>query len=173
MLPDLFPGLDGASPLYAAMKSLPASGLATLTKRGSDQGPSDFTNELADVYEGFEKGNLPSFDRLVGNMARPGKGLEQMFQGTPIGQADAGVMESTLSPGYAYGEEPLSASEATYTFAPLLDAATAMLPSLTAAGTGSQGYGGYLMDKWGSKALRKDAGKGTSLPAYVGKRLMR
>lgn len=174
LLPKLFPGLSGASPFYQEMAQLPAAQLAMLSRRGSDQGPSDFTNALADVYGDMgATGHLPSTTRLLRNLTNPGRGLERTFTGTPLGAAPKGSSESYTDPGYAYGMEPLTASESVYQFAPLLDAALIGLPQITAQAMGSQGYGGYLMDKYGSRMLRRKPEKTPYIGSFVGRRLLR
>jgi hypothetical protein len=173
LLPKLFPGLSGASPLYKELSTLPAAQLAMLSKRGSDQGPSDFTNALADVYsDAATQNTLPETGPLLRNLTNPGRGLERTFTGTPLGQAPKGSTPSYEDPKYAYGMEPLTTSESAYQFAPLLDAALIGLPALTAGALGSQGYGGYLMDRYGSQNLNRKPSKTKYIGSYVGRRLL-
>lgn len=173
LLPKLFPGLSGASPFYQEMANLPAAQLAMLANRRSDQGPSDFTNALADVYTDMgTSGTLPSTTRLLRNLTNPGQGLERTFTGTPLGAAPKGSTESYTDKGYAYGMEPLTAAESAYQFAPLLDASLVGLPTLTAEAMGSEGVGGYQMDKYGARNLNRAPKKTKYIGGYVGRRLL-
>ena len=170
LLPKLFPGFSGASPLYQSLADLPAAQLGML--RGNWKGtPSSTVNAIGSVYEKIGKDSwFPSADKMLGNLAKPGKGIEEMFGGVKAGRGD---QESYTAPGYQYGMEPLNASYAADQYGALLDAALLPLASETAAKYGSEGYGGWLIDKWGSKALKKPAGKGKPIYASVGRKLMR
>jgi hypothetical protein len=174
LIPELFPGLSGASPLYQAMAELPAAAMGMLSKRGYDGGPSDLVNAIGGVYEGFAEDRLPSFDEMFRNLSNPkqGGGIDTMFSGEKAGKGD---IESTLSPGYVYGAEPPLMGESATAYSPMLDAALMMLPGPTAAKYSSSvgGYGSYLMDRWGSRAIKRPPGKGRTINEYVGRRLMR
>jgi hypothetical protein len=174
LIPELFPGLSGASPLYQAMAELPAAAMGMMAKRGYDGGPSDLVNAVGGVYEGFAEDTLPSFDQMFRNLSNPkeGGGIDVMFSGEKAGPGD---YESTLSPGYVYGQEPPLMGESATMYAPMLDAALMMLPGPTAAKYSSEvgGYGSYLMDRWGSRAIKRPPGKGRTINEYVGRRLMR
>jgi hypothetical protein len=101
------------------------------------------------------------------------KGINAMFSGQKAGKGD---YESTLAPGYAYGQEPLPMGEAAGTMAGLLDAMliNESLP-VQAKYSGSMpgSWGSYLIDKGSSKALGKKAGRGVPLNKFVGRRIFR
>jgi hypothetical protein len=173
LLPTLMPGVGGAEPLYQNLAALPAGQLGVLADRGYDGGPSDLVNAIGDFYvDAGVKNELPSFDSTFRNLTNPksGGGIDQMFSGV---KAKPGDQESYASPGYVYGAEPPSAADAAYLYAPYLDATLSLLPAETAMKYGSEGFGGYLMDQYGSKALKKPLGKGKPINTYVGRKLMR
>jgi hypothetical protein len=174
LLPTVFPKMSGASPAYQLLSDMPAYQLGILSKRGFDGGPSDVANAVGNFYEGAggPKNDLPEFDKVFRNLSDPksGGGIDQMFSGVEAGRGD---QESYTSPGYVYGGEPPAAGIAAQSYTSMVDAALSLLPAPTAMKYGSEGYGGYLMDKWGSRALKRPAGKGQPINTWVGKRLMR
>jgi hypothetical protein len=170
MLPRVFPKLEGATPLYDLMSSLPAAQLAMLSKRGFDGGPSDLANGVGKLYQGFGNNELPDFDTLWNNLSSPKKsgGIAELFQGAKAGKGDYDPYGS----GYEYGKEPLPMGEAASTYQGLLDAVLATtMPTETAGKYSAQGN--YLIDQASSKALKRPAGKGTPIYKSVGRRLFR
>ncbi len=177
MLPKLFPNVSGASPFYQNLASMPAAQLAMLSKRSFDGGPSDLVNAVGKFYQnaGGPDSDLPDFNDVMANLQHPGKGVSTMFEGEKFrpNMARRGESESYTNPGYVYGKEPPPAGIAATSYGTMLDAALSLLPMETAAKYGSApgGYGSYLIDKWGGKALKRPAGKGKPINSWVGKRI--
>lgn len=165
MLGRALKGVPGASPLYERASEIPAYTWAQLSKRNFSGSPKSIANSLGRTYANFGKGKIPSTDTMLKNLAHPksGGGIDQMFNG---------VKDKSTESGYAYGQEPMPAGEQAYTYAPMLDAAlSATLPTATAAKYGSEGYGGFLLDKATLKVMKKPPGKGPSVNQRVGKKL--
>lgn len=143
--------------------------MALLLGRGT---PQSTTNRIGTIYHrAGTSGDLPSTQRLLRGFTR-GRGTQDMIMGVKAGKGD---YPSSIAPGYVYGQEPMSATEAVGTAGPLLDAALYGLPlNVQAAyGSGPGGWGSYLFDRWASKAMKRPAGKGPSVTRYVGRRLFR
>lgn len=171
LLPRVFKGLSPADPLYNRLAAMPAAQMAMLSG-GYSGSPEDLANNLGKLYEGAARGNLPSTQKMIGQLGKS-KGINDLFGGV---KARGGAMESYTAPGYAYGQEPLAMGEAAYTLSGLLDAALYNEPLNVQAkygGSAPGSWGGYLIDKGSSKALKKKAGKGTSLNRYVSRRIFR
>jgi hypothetical protein len=169
LLPSVFKGLSPAEPLYTNLANMPAGAMARLM--GGNGNTSRYVNNLGKLYERAGEENwLPSTGRMLGNLQRGKGGIQDMFQGV---KAKKGAYESTIAPGYEYGKEPLPLGEASSQYGSLLDAALYGEPLTVRSKYGSQtgGWGGYLIDKWGSKALKKPAGKGRPIYKSVGRRL--
>jgi hypothetical protein len=171
MLPRVFKGLTPAQPTYTHLGEMPAGAMARLM--GGSGNTSRYVNNLGKLYQRAGQENwLPSTGRMLGNLERGKGGIEDMFQGV---KAKKGDYPSTLSPGYVYGKEPLPLGEASSQYGSLLDAALYGEPMTVRSKYGSQtgGWGGYLIDKWGSKALNKPAGKGKPIYKSVGRNLFK
>ena len=169
MLPRVFKGLTPASPLYTSLSQIPAGEMALIMSKGT---PQAIANKLGKTYKAAgTTGELPTTGQLLKNLSK-GKGVEDMFQGV---KAKKGDYESTLAPGYAYGQEPMSMADATSRYGSLLDAALYEEPLATRQKYSSEpgGWGSYLIDKWASKAMKKPAGSGKPIYKYVGRRLFR
>jgi hypothetical protein len=169
MLPKAVEGITPADPSYDRLASLPAAEIATLM--GGSGKPSRFVNNLGKLYNKADAtGWLPSTDRMLGNLAKGKGGLESLFEGEKAGKGDS---ESYTMPGYAYGAEPLMLGEASGTMSGMLDAALVGEPLAFQQKYGSEGWGGFLIDKWGSKAMKRAPGKGPAVNEFVTKRLSR
>jgi hypothetical protein len=172
MIPRVFKGLTPASPLYNTLSAIPAGSMAQILGKGTTQST---VNKLGKIYKsaGTGTGSFPTTEKLLAKLTK-GKGVEDMFMGE---KAKKGDVESTYAPGYAYGSEPMGMAETASAYGTLLDAALYGLPQATrlkySADPASGGWGNYLIDKWGSKAMKKPAGKGVPINKYVGKRLFR
>lgn len=171
MLPRVFKGLDPSSPLYNRLSDIPAGAMAQILGKGTVQST---TNKLGKIYKGAgTTGDLPTTERLLAKLTQ-GKGTQDMFQGVKAGKKDP---QSTIAPGYVYGQEPMGMAEASSTYGTLLDAAMYGAPAAMrakySADPGAGGWGNYLIDRWGSKAMKKPAGKGQPITKYVGRRLFR
>ena len=167
MLPRVFKNLDPSNPMYAELSDLPVGAWGLISGKGT---PQSIANKVGNLYQNAgTTGHVPAPGSLLHDLTR-GKGLEDMFQGVKAGKGDA---QSYYNPGYVSGKEPMPMGTATQTFGPLLDAALWGLPADTAAKYGSTGPGAYLIDKWGSKALKKPAGAGKPIYRYVGRHMQR
>lgn len=169
MLPRVFPGLTPADPLYGNLAELPVGQWATILGNGS---PQSLANTVGGIYHrAGTTGNLPSTDRLLRSLQR-GNGVEDMIEGVKAGPND---YQSSIAPGYVYGQEPMPMAEAATAYGSLLDAALSQEPLLTAQkyGVESGGWGSFLVDKWASKAMKRAPGKGTPVYRSVGRRLFR
>jgi hypothetical protein len=165
----VFKGLDPSNPTYTNLAELPAGAWAEILGKGSVQST---TNKLGKIYKGAgTTGDIPSTGELLKNLTK-GRGVEDTFQGV---KAKKGDYPSSIAPGYAYGQEPLPMGEATSQYGTLLDAALYGSPEAMRAKYSSQagGWGGYLIDKWASKAMKKPAGAGKPIYKYVGRRLFK
>lgn len=169
MLPLVFPHLDPSDPLYGTLSRLPAGAWAQILGNGSVQSTA---NKLGGIYHrAGMQANLPSTDRLLQQL-RQGGGVKDMFQGVKAGKHD---YESYSQPGYVYGQEPMPIGEATSAYGTLLDAALSQEPLMTAQkyGAMSGGWGSYLIDKWASKAAKKQPGRGKAIYRYVGSKIFK
>lgn len=169
MLPRVFKGLTPASPLYTNLSKIPAGEMALIMSKGT---PQAIANKLGKTYKSAgTTGDLPTTQDLLKNLQR-GKGVQDMFQGV---KAKKGDYPSSIAPGYAYGQEPMSMAESASRYGSLLDAALYEEPLATRQKYSSEpgGWGSYLIDKWSSKAMKKPAGKGAPIYKYVGRRLFR
>lgn len=173
LIPKVAPGLSSTSPLYQEMAAEPASQLGTIlsgTKRVkqpvypsshysqsaggyvSSKGKSGnvgstTVNSLGNFYDrAINKESYPTFGELIHNLDTAGK---RSLIGTQLG--------GTVPLGYA----AQNASN-------LYSAAFSTLPSDTAAAYGAEVEG--LIDKYGSKFLKKPVGKAPAMNKWVGKR---
>lgn len=167
LLPRVFKHLEGGNPLYTRLSEIPAGEMALLMGKGT---PRSVANEIGGIYQQAGAFNaMPSTQELLRGFTH-GKGLKDMFQGVP---AKKGDQESYSAPGYVYGQEPMGMGSATSAIEGLLDAAFYGAPPGMLEKYGSTGQGGYLIDKWASRALKKPAGKGQPIYRFVGKKLFR
>lgn len=172
MLPRVFgKGFTPANPVYARLASMPAAQMAMLAG-GYGGSPEDLANNLGRLYKGAAAGKLPSTQKMLGQLAH-GTGINAMFAGEKAGPGD---YESYTNPGYVYGQEPLAMGEAAETMTGLLGAALYGEPATVQMKYGASlpgSWGSFLLDKGSSKALKRPAGKGTTLNKYVTRRLFR
>jgi hypothetical protein len=163
LIPLVFKGLTPDNPVYGRLKEIPAGEMGLIMGRGT---PRSLVNKTGDIYHDVGMfGDIPTTDKLLSRLTR-GRGVKDMFQGVKTRQGDT---ESYSAPGYVYGQEPMGMGTATQRFASLLDAA--LYGSPVAEKYGSEGWGGYLMDKWAARALKRPAGKGKPIYRYVGRHL--
>jgi len=163
MIPRAVKGLNPSDPSYGMLADLPAAGMATLM--GGNGNPSRFVNNLGRLYDRADAtGWLPSTQRMTRNLAAGKGGLDTLFQGEKAGPHDT---ESYTQPGYTYGGEPLMLGEASTTMGGLLDASLVGEPLAFQQKYGSEGWGGFLVDKWGSKAMKRTPGKGKPVNDFV------
>lgn len=168
MIPRVFKGLNPTSPEYNRIGDLPLSGMAMLM--GGNGSTKRTVNNLGKLIEGIgEKGKLPSTGKMLHNLGS-GKGVTEMFKGQKAGPGD---QESYTTPGYVYGQEPMPLAEAATTAGQLLDAALVGAPALTQLKYGSEGWGGYKLDKWAAKAAKKKPGKGMSAGKAASRSILR
>lgn len=167
LLPEVFPRLTPAAPTYTNLASLPAAGIAQLMG-GKDTG--DFVNNLGTLYKrAGTKGWLPGTSSLMRGLATSDM-VDTMFGGVKAGPGD---QESYQVPGYVYGQEPLLMGEASTAVGGLLDAALVGEPLAVQQKYGSEGWGGYMIDKWGDRVLKKPVGRGPQANDYVARHLFR
>lgn len=168
MIPRVDEGIEATGANYGLVNELPATELAYLLggrKKGWDGGPNDLANGIHDAYDTALNGkDWFDWDELSGNLARAkGKnnGLANLF--SPHEEKD--------SYGNPYEVNP-TAGDAAYAYQGMLNAAIdTTLPPIAAAGYA--GYGDWLINQWGSKALGKDPAKAPPINRWVGKRLER
>lgn len=166
MIPNVDKDIDPTGANYGLVNELPATELAYLLggrKKGWDGGPNDLANGIADVYDTALNGDdWFEWDDLSGNLAKAkGKnnGLANLFQ----------TREERDAYGNPYEVSP-TAGDAAYAYQGMLNAAiNTTLPPIAAAGYAA--YGDWLINQWGSKALKQDPAKAPSINRWVGKRL--
>lgn len=169
MIPIAAPGLNPTSPEYGRIADLPLWQMALLS--GGTKGKLQGTvNNLGQVVKNVARsGELPGTGQMFNQLAN-GKAVDAIFKGEKAGKGDT---ESYTVPGYEYGKEPLLMGEATESFAPLLDTALYNEPLSVQAKYGSEGWGGYLMDRWAAKASHRKPGRGPEVNEFVTRRLFR
>lgn len=168
MIPRVFPGLNPSSPEYNRLKSLPLGSMAMLMGGGgSTQRVAGNLGRL--INRAGRSGWLPSTGQMLRNLGSA-EGINEMFKGEKAGKGD---MESYTTPGYVYGQEPLPLAEAATTAGTLLDAALVGAPTLTQLKYGSQGWGGYKLDRWASKAMKRKPGRGASANKVASRTILR
>jgi hypothetical protein len=167
MIPRVFPGLTPASPVYESLSNIPTYQMGLMTAKGKG-GLQSVVNSMGRVVKNAGMtGALPSTGQLLQGL-KNGPAVNELFKGQKAGKGDT---ESYTVPGYEYGNEPLLLGSAAEAYAPMLDAALYGEPLMSQEKYGSEGWGGYQMDRWASKAVNRKPGKGPEINKWVTNRL--
>jgi hypothetical protein len=157
-------------------------GTNVTTVRASGPGAA-LARNLPTLYgRAAEKGWLPSTGRMLRNLGSSGV-TDELFGGVAYDERGAeqrmrhGRMpltyESSTVKGYEAGREPMPVGTARTTLMGLLDAALYSEPTAVGMKYGSTGWGGYLADRGGGRALGQPPGRGRTLNRTLTSRLFR
>lgn len=151
LLPKVAPGLDPYGGRYQQIADLPAAQLSMLAygrKGKAREGPSQYVNNLAKFYRDVAgTGDLPDYDRMVRNLA------------TAKGRSPLGAQ---------FKNQPLGVAADTYeSFVSAIMGSSGLDPSVARA---RMQHANALIDRYGSRFLKKPAKKAPPINRWVGKR---